>query len=117
MDINKLSNQINRKLNGTETPKSGEKASDSTSSKSTTQIADKVSLESFKSRNNEFLFAKLELEKLNESSSERLNDFKTKVIEYRETRKRSPEEAKKTEIGNKINNPSIWQDIAHKIVK
>ncbi len=75
-----------------------------------------MSLENFSSRKNEQLFAKIELEKLNQSSFNRLKDYKAKISEYERAKNESPEAAKNTEIGKMINDPEVWGNIARNIL-
>ncbi|MDR8393024.1 hypothetical protein NC796_17845 [Aliifodinibius sp. S!AR15-10] len=115
MNINKLSSHINGEINETNAAKGGQEASDSAQGKSDGKVVDKVSIENYNS-NNEKLFAKLELEKLNHGSSERLKDMKAKINEYKEAKKVSAEAAQQTEIGQKLNDPDVWGKIADDIL-
>jgi hypothetical protein len=117
MDINKPDNNINKRFPKTESTKNGEKSSSASSSNSAKSPRDKVSLSEYKFRNNDQLFAKLELEKLNMSSSQKLGDMKAKITEYKKALAESPEKAKETEIGKKLSSPDVWGDIANKILK
>lgn len=114
MDINKLSsvnnNNVNRTSEGSSSSKKTSKATDA-------QPTDKITLGDYQFRNNDQLFAKLELEKLNEYSSKRLQEIQTQVKAFQQAAEVSPEAAEQTEMGQKINNPSVWEDIAHKILQ
>lgn len=115
MDINKIENRISgSKFNKTDATSKGQESS-STKGKSQAGDSpkDKVSLGDYPFRNNDQLFAKLELEKLNDSSTERLQEIKTQLKEFKEAGEASSE----TELGQKINDPSVWEDIAHKILR
>lgn len=113
MDINKIENRISgSKFNKTDAASKGQESS-GTKGKSADSPKDKVSLGDYPFRNNDQLFAKLELEKLNESSSERLQEIKTQLKEFKEAGEASSE----TAMGQKINDPSVWEDIAHKILQ
>lgn len=118
MDINKLdsvkgSNNIN-KSNNASGSSSSENASSANKGNST---EDKISLSDFTFRNNDKLFAKLELEKLNNASSKNFNKIKSQVSEYKKAVANSSEDTSNTTLGKKLNDPSIWDDIAEKILK
>lgn len=118
MNINKTENNSNNKFRRTEHSSKGERSSHLSSHKSSSdQPSDKVSLKDYTFRDDERLFAKLQLDKLNESSSKRLGKLKAKVNEYQEALRSSSQDADKTELGEKINNPDVWQDIANKILR
>lgn len=117
MDINKLNN-ISNNFKKTEKTSEGKKSASSTSKQSSSgSAADKVSISNYKLRNNDQLYAKIELEKLNELASKQLGNIKTKITEYQEAKRRSPEAAEQTEIGQKLNDPDVWEDIANKILR
>jgi hypothetical protein len=61
-------------------------------------------------------FAKKEIEKLTESSSDKLNDMKAKISEYQAAKLISDEKANNTEIGRMLNDPHVWNVIARKIM-
>lgn len=113
MDIKKLSNHINGNLNKAEM---GQKPSEPASQKSPEDFVDKVSIENFNFRNNDQLFAKLELSKLNQESANRLKDLKSQISEYQQAKESSAEAARETEIGQKINDPEVWDEIARKMI-
>ena len=113
MDIKKLSNHINGNLNKAEM---GQKPSEPASQKSPEEFVDKVSIENFDFRNNDQLFAKLELSKLNQESANRLKDMKAKISEYQQAKETSPEAAENTEIGQQINSPDVWEEIAQNML-
>ncbi len=117
MDINKLNNINSKNLNKTNEASEGA-ASEKTSSKSAADTPkDKVSLGDYQFRNNDQLFAKIELEKLNDSSSQQFKEMKAQVSEFLEASEDSPEAAQQTEMGQKIDDPSVWGDIAQKILQ
>lgn len=119
MDIKKPDNNISNRFTKTEGTTNGEKSSSvsSPSGDSGQNLTDKVSLSEYEFRNNDRLFAKLELEKLNVSSAQDLGAMKAKITEYKAALAESPEKAKETEIGQKISNSDVWGDIANKILK
>lgn len=117
MDINKLNNISGNNVNKTNETSKGE-ASQKVSSKSSADTpTDKVSLDDYQFRNNDQLFAKLELEKLNESSSQQFKEMKAQVSEYLEASQNPDADPQQTTMGQKINNPSVWGDIASKILQ
>lgn len=119
MDINKIENRVSgSNFNKTDAASEGKKSAKSTGDASAPDAPmDKVSISDYPFRNNDELFAKLELEKLNESSSGRLQKVKAALNEYMESSEVSTEAASETAVGQKINDPSVWEDIAHKILK
>lgn len=78
--------------------------------------ADKVSIKNIGLSKNESLFAKIELEKLNQSSFERLNQLKEELATYRKAKEETTGDAQKTSFGKKLNDPEIWADIAQSII-
>lgn len=116
MDINKLNNISGNNVNKTNETSKG-KESQRTSSKSSDTPTDKVSLDDYQFRNNDQLFAKLELEKLNESSSKQFKEMKAQVSEYMEASQNPDTSIQQTEMGQKINDPSVWGNIANKILQ
>jgi len=117
MDISKLHNINSNNVNKTNEPSEGASSQETTSKSSAGTPTDKVSLGDYQFRNNDQLFAKLELEKLNDSSSQQFKEMKAQVSEYLEASEQSPKEAQETELGQKLNDPSVWGDIAHKILQ
>lgn len=112
MDINKLSNNIKSSLsetNASSTSKSSSPASENTP-------ADTVSIENKGLSKNEQRFAEIELEKLDQSSFERLKTLKKEVAAYEEAKKVSPEAARETKMGKKLNSPEVWSRIAEGII-
>jgi len=116
MDISKLNSINGNNINKTNETSEGS-ASGKTSKSSADTPKDKVSLGDYQFRNNDQLFAKLELEKLNESSSQQFKEMKAQVSEFLNASEHSAEAAQETELGQKINDPAIWEDIATKILK
>lgn len=119
MDINKIENRVSgTNLNKTDAASKGNESAKSAGDDSKPDSpVDKVSISDYPFRNNEELFAKLELEKLNESSSGRLQEIKAELNEYMEASEVSTEAANETELGQKINDSSVWGDIARKILQ
>ena len=117
MDIKKLNNNINAQLNGTGAAGHSAKASEAANNKAARPTTDKVSLGDYRFSKNEKLFAKIELEKLNQSSFGKLKEYKAKLQEYQEAKEVSPEKAGATEIGKMLNDPEIWSQIADKMTE
>ena len=115
MEINKLTNNINGHISGSKAAEGNQEAQKVSSRDKTNGFSDKVSLDKLPSGKNEDLFAKIELEKLNQSSFGKLKDYKAKIEEYKAAKEISPEAASKTEIGQMINDPEVWGAIADKI--
>ncbi|MCC5926829.1 MAG: hypothetical protein JJU41_09755 [Bacteroidetes bacterium] len=117
MDINRLSNIIT----DTQSAGMGQKAANvgsnaqvqdvSQQSKSTNEVADKVSIDSSRVRN-EAEFAKTELDKLSRGSFDKVRAMKAELTEYQTAMKSSPEAAANTTLGAKLNDPAVWEDIA-----
>lgn len=116
MDINKLNNQINGRIEGSKASEQGQKASGISPVRKNEEISDKVSLSGGSAKKGDELFARIELEKINQSSFGKLQDYKEKLKAYEEAKAQSPEAAAQTEIGKKLNDPQVWQDIAQKML-
>ena len=117
MDINKLNNINGSNVNKTNEAAEGGASQRTNSKSSVDSPKDKVSLGDYPFRNNDQLFAKLELEKLNDSSSQKFKEMKTQVSEYLQASDESAEAAQETEMGKKMNDPSVWGDIAENMLK
>lgn len=117
MDINKLNSVNGSSINKSNNTSVNSGAKDSSPANKSNATEDKISLSDYTFRNNDKLFAKLELEKLNNASSERFDKIKAQVSEYRKASEGSSEEASHTDLGEKLNDPSVWSDIAEKILK
>ncbi|WP_138430763.1 hypothetical protein [Fodinibius saliphilus] len=117
MDINKLNSSASNSFNKTEETSKGQKQPGVPSSKQSPNTADKVSISDYKFRKNDQLFAQLELEKLDNASSGKLVELNKQVSEYKKAKEVSPEAAQNTEIGQKLNDPNVWEDIAQKMLK
>ena len=116
MDINNISNQLSTQLNGSDSLNGNRPTSDISISKSDSPISDRVSIENYGSNKGEELFAKIEMEKLNQASFDNLKSMKAKVNEYQAAKEVSPEAAGETEIGQMLNNPDVWGEIANKML-
>lgn len=116
MDINNISSHLNGKISSTDTAGQSQKAADSSAKKTENEFSDKVSLGRFNNKKSVELFAKIELEKLNQGSFDKLKAMKTKISEYEAALKISPKDAQETEIGKMLNDPDIWEEIANKII-
>lgn len=116
MDINNISNKLSTQLNGTGSANGNSPASEISISKSDRSISDRVSLENYGSSKGEELFAKIEMEKLNQASFDKLKTMKAKINEYQAAKEVSPDAAGETEIGQMLNNPDVWGEIANKML-
>lgn len=117
MEINNLTNHIAGQVNGAgQGPDGVQQTSGVNEVKKSGNAGDQVSLNSFGGSKNEELFAKIELEKLNQSSFGRLKEMKAKIQAYEAASQESPEAAANTEIGKMINDPGVWGSIAQNIV-
>ncbi|MEQ8525910.1 hypothetical protein [Gracilimonas sp.] len=116
MEINKLTNHVNGQIKSTDASESSKGASKVTRTEKPAEFTDKVSLENYSAKKSEQLFAKIELEKLNQSSFGKLKDYKAKLQAYEAAKNESPEAAKNTEIGKMLNDPEVWSKIAQNIV-
>lgn len=114
MDINKLSQHLNSQVNNTKTDATERASKISGVEKSAGDSPDKVSLSSHSNKSEE-LFAKIEMEKLNQSSFDKLKSYKAKLQEYQAAKSENPDKAKDTEIGKMLNDPAVWAEIANKI--
>ena len=116
MDIKNISNQLSTQLNGSDSANGNRLASDISISKSDSAISDRVSIENYGSNKGEELFAKIEMEKLNQASFDNLKTMKAKINDYQAAKEVSAEAAGQTEIGQKLNDPDVWGEIANKIL-
>lgn len=117
MEINKLSNHITGQVNGTGNgAEQVQQASKVNAPNKVNESSDQVSLNGFGTKKNDELFAKIELEKLNQSSFGKLKDMKAKIQAYQAAADESPEAAANTEIGKMLDNPDVWGSIAEKMV-
>lgn len=116
MDINNISNKLSTQLNGSTSANGNSAASEITISKSDDTISDRVSIKNYGSNKGEELFAKIEMEKLNQASFDNLKTMKAKISEYQAAKEVSSEAADKTEIGQLLNDPDVWGEIANKML-
>ncbi len=113
MDINKLSTH----LNGTQA--AGQKAQTSGVSavgEAQKSTADKVTLDGYQFKKNELLFAKTELDKQSSIAFDNVRAVKAQLNEFEQAKAESPEKAASTEMGQKLNDPAVWESIAQKIL-
>lgn len=116
MNINNISNHTNSNINASE-PADGKSASADVSAKTSgNNVSDKVSIGGYSENKGEELFAKVEMEKLNQSSFDKLKSMKSKISEYQAAKDVSDTAAGETEIGKLLNNPDVWGEIANKIL-
>jgi hypothetical protein len=116
MEINKLTNQVNGHIKSTDASGGSQQASKVSRAEKSAELTDKVSLENFSAKKSEQLFAKIELEKQNQTSFGKLKDYKAKLQAFETAKNESPEAARNTEIGKMLNDPEIWSKIAQNIV-
>lgn len=116
MDINNLSNHLSSKMNGTDSSGEAGKTPRISVPQNGQEVTDKVSLGNYSSPRGEELFAKIELEKLNQDSFSDLKTMKSKINQYQAAGEISPEAAAETEIGQLLNDPDVWGEIANKIL-
>ncbi len=117
MDINKISSNLSNQLSEAKSTDPGEKSSvTSAANKADSVFSDRVSLKQQSKLNNERIFAKIELAKLEDSSFEKLKAMKSKISEFEAASKESPDAAAQTDIGKMINDPDVFGEIAKKIL-
>jgi hypothetical protein len=117
MDINKISSHLNSQLNEAKSTDPGEKSSvASASNKADSVFSDRVSLKEESKLKNEKIFAKIELAKLDDSSFEKLKLMKAKITEFESAKEVSSDSAAQTDIGKLVNDPSVFEEIARKIL-
>lgn len=116
MEINKLTTHLNNQVNGAKSEAASEASKASKVEKSSGEHSDKVSISNNSTSKSEELFAKIEMEKLNQTSFDKLKGMKAKLQEYEAAKGVSDEAAKETEIGKMINDPEVWGQIAQNII-
>lgn len=116
MEINNITNHLNKELKDSEAASKGSSSSAASNSKSDERYSDKVTLGNGPAEKTDQIFAKLELEKLNHSSFEKLKGMKAKLAEFEAAKEISQEKADQTEMGKLLNNPDVWGSIADKIL-
>lgn len=116
MEINKLTTHLNNQVNGAKSEAASEASKASRIEKTSGNQSDKVSISNNGTNKSEELFAKIEIEKLNQSSFDKLKGMKAKLQEYEAAKEISNEAAQKTEIGKMINDPEVWGSIAQSII-
>ncbi|MDG5766715.1 hypothetical protein QA596_04485 [Balneolales bacterium ANBcel1] len=113
MDINKLSTH----LNGTQA--AGQKAQAtgvSSAADAKGNAADKVTLDGYNFKKNEVLFARSEYDKQAQAAFERVKTMKAQLNEFDQAKTESAEKAASTPIGETLNSPDVWENIARKIL-
>lgn len=116
MDINNISNLIQNHISESKSAASNEKSAAVSAGKGPEAISDKVTIDSQRSAKSEEQFARIELDKLNQSSFEKLRTIKSKLVEFENAKEASPNAAANTDIGKLLNNPEVWGDIANKLM-
>lgn len=115
MDINNITSSSNGQINKSGSSDESRKA-EKISVPQNNGYSDKISLNGYSNSKNEQIFAKIELEKLNSSSFNKLKEMKVALNEFEAAKSDSPEKASETKIGQMLNNPDVWEEIAGKIV-
>ena len=115
MEINKLTNHINGQVNSTKGTENAESAKNAGAVDNKNANTDKVSLSNSPAHKSEELFAKIELEKLNQSSFEKLKGMKAKIDAYQSAKADPQQDSDNTEIGKMLNDPEVWGKIAQGI--
>lgn len=115
MDINNITSSTNGHVNKSGSSDESRKA-DNQAAPHKNGYSDKISLNGYSGTKNEQVFAKIELEKLNSSSFDKLKQMKADLNEYEAAKSGSPEKVSETKIGQMLNNPDVWEEIAGKIV-
>ncbi|MEX2600479.1 MAG: hypothetical protein WD355_02445 [Balneolaceae bacterium] len=116
MEINNITNHLNKELKDSEAAGKGASSSAVTNDESKDRYSDKVTLRNGPAEKTDQIFARLELEKLNHNSFEKLKGMKAKLAEYEAAKEISQEKADQTEMGKLLNNPDVWGRIADKIL-
>lgn len=115
MDINNITSSSNGQVNKSGSSDESRKV-DNQAAPHKNGYSDKISLNGYSGSKNEQIFAKIELEKLNSSSFDKLKQMKADLNEFEAAKNDSPEKASETKIGQMLNNPDVWEEIAGKIV-
>jgi len=115
MDINNITSSSNKLVNKSDSSDEGRKTEKQVAAHKN-GYSDKISLNGYSGSKNEQIFAKIELEKLNSSSFDKLKKMKTALNEFEAAKSGSPEKASETKIGQMLNNPDVWEEIAGKII-
>lgn len=113
MDINKIGNILNDAKASAQSPRTVQDSVASNEPKYT----DKVTIKNNSPGKNEQDFARVEYDKHNRSSFEGLKSYKAKLTEFENLQKTDPTAAKLTEIGQKLNDPDVWKNMAEKILR
>jgi len=115
MDINKINNHASNPIQSSKAEEA-ERTSKPAAADKSRELSDKVSISTSSANKSEELFAKIELEKLNQSSFEKLKMMNAKIKEYEAAKNAPGDLANKTEIGKKLNDLAIWEKIAKGIL-
>lgn len=114
MDIKKLTTNINESQAAKQSRYS---AGIPGSVNARNNTSDKVSLGDYQFKKDEVLFARSEYNKLAQSAFEKLKAVKAELNEYEQAKAESDEKAMQTGLGQKLNNPDVWDQIARKILE
>jgi phenylalanyl-tRNA synthetase alpha subunit len=118
MEINNINNNISNKISSQNNEVDGVKqAAKVNQVDKTSDTSDKVSLGNYAVNKSEEQFAKIELNKINKASFDKLSGYKAKIQEYQAAKAESPEAAGNTEIGKMLNDPEIMGSIAQRMLE
>lgn len=118
MDINKLNSLVSDTQSSGQSHKAGVASGAQQAAKapqSDKTASDKVSLDAYRFRSDE-QFAKSELDKLSKSSFDKVRAMKSQLVAYEKAASDSPEAARNTELGAKLNDPDVWKSIAERLL-
>lgn len=120
MEINKLSNQLNNRLqeSGRAEPDSatGKTGSARRSTDDSSPVDDRVSVRQLDESASDQELARTELDKMHRERFEKLQELKAKLQEFQEAKKEVVERILETELGQKVEDPSIMEQIAQQMM-
>ncbi|MDI6401497.1 hypothetical protein QLX67_05775 [Balneolaceae bacterium ANBcel3] len=113
MDIKKLNTHISE----THGPRQSASSSGIPSSPEIKkQSTDQVSIDQHKFKQNEALFARTEYDKQSQAAFDKLRAMKTELNAYEQAKSDPSADPSKTKIGQMLDSPDVWEDIAKKIL-
>lgn len=120
MEINKLSNQLDRRLHEDgRVRKSGETGkTDGPRERSgeTAPTDDRVSVHHLEEIESDEALARTELDKLDRDRFEKLQELKSKLQEFQEAKRDLTERILETELGQKVEDPTVMQQVAQQMI-
>lgn len=116
MEINKLTNRHSGSLNGPDSTGRKEGSSELGPSRKGGSPDDRVSINEYTFGENDRLFARTELQKLNQAGFDRLKSIKEELAEYRITGQFPAGTETAPTIGDLLEDPAVHDAIARKIV-